>query len=163
MRLPQIAGWCQLITRYYGSQSVIASNFEMDTALSFFHQYFQCPLQWDHKSPVHYDDVIMTTMAFQITSLTIVYSIVYSDADQRKHQSSASLAFVWVIHRGPVNSPHKWPATRKMFPFDDVIMVHLLVQPFVSANITKNIKACVTDPLWGKFTGHRWILLIKGQ
>ena len=27
------------------------------------------------------------------------------------------------IHRGPVNSPHKWPATRKMFPFDDVIMV----------------------------------------
>ena len=61
-------------------------------------------------------------MASQITSLTIVYSIVYSDADQRKHQSSASLAFVWGIHRGPVNSPHKWPVTRKMFPFDDVIM-----------------------------------------
>ena len=58
----------------------------------------------------------------QITSLTIVYSTVYSDADQRKHQSSASLAFVWGIHRGPVNSPHKWPVTRKMFPFDDVIM-----------------------------------------
>ena len=46
----------------------------------------------------------------------------YSDADQRKHQSSASLAFVWGIHRGPVNFPHKWPVTRKMFPFDDVIM-----------------------------------------
>ena len=46
----------------------------------------------------------------------------YSDADQRKHQSSASLAFVWGIDRGPVNSPHKWPVTRKMFPFDDVIM-----------------------------------------
>ena len=61
-------------------------------------------------------------MASQITSLTIVYSIVYSDADQRKHQSSASLAFVWGIHRGPVNSPHKWPVTRKMFPFDDVIV-----------------------------------------
>ena len=43
-------------------------------------------------------------------------------ADQRKHQSSASLAFVWGIHRGPVNSPHKWPVTRKMFPFDGVIM-----------------------------------------
>ena len=41
---------------------------------------------------------------------------------QRNHQSSASLAFVWGIHRGPVNSPHKWPVTRKMFPFDDVIM-----------------------------------------
>ena len=64
----------------------------------------------------------MTTMASQITSLTIVYSIVYSDADQRKHQSSAPLAFVRGIHHGPVNSPHKWSVTRKMFPFDDVIM-----------------------------------------
>ena len=68
---------------------------------------------------VHYNDVIMGTLASQITSLTIVYSIVYSDADQRKHQSSASLAFVRGIHRRPVNSPHKWPVT---FPFDDVIM-----------------------------------------
>ena len=47
----------------------------------------------------HYNDVIMTTIASRITSLTIVYSTVYSDADQRKHQSSASLAFVWGIHR----------------------------------------------------------------
>ena len=70
----------------------------------------------------HYGDVIMDTMASQITSLTVVYSIVYSDADQRKHQSSASLAFVWGIHRGSVNSLHKWPVTRKIFPFDDVIM-----------------------------------------
>ena len=65
------------------------------------------------------------TIASQITSLTIVYSTVYSDADQRKYQSSASLAFVRGIHRGPVNSPHKWPVTRKMFPFDDVIMASL--------------------------------------
>ena len=43
----------------------------------------------------------MTTMAFQITNLTIVYSTVYSGADQRKHQSSASLAFVREIHRIP--------------------------------------------------------------
>ena len=49
----------------------------------------------------HYNNVIMTTMASQITSLTVVYSTVYSDADQRKHQSSASLAFVWGIHRDP--------------------------------------------------------------
>ena len=70
----------------------------------------------------HYDDVIMTMLASQITSLTVVYSIVYSGVNQRKHQSSASLAFVREIHRGPMNFPHKWPVTRKMFPFDDVIM-----------------------------------------
>ena len=70
----------------------------------------------------HYTDVIMDAIASQITSLTIVYSTVYWDADQRKHPSSASLAFVWGIHRGPVNSPHKWPVTWKMFKFDDVIM-----------------------------------------
>ena len=63
----------------------------------------------------HCGDVVMGAIASQITSLTIVYSTVYSDADQRKHQSSASLAFVRGIHRGPVNSPHKWPVTRNMF------------------------------------------------
>ena len=72
----------------------------------------------------HYDDVTMSLMASQITSLTIVYSTVYSGADQKKHQSSASLAFVRGIHQGPVNSEHKWPVTRKMFPFDDVIMLY---------------------------------------
>ena len=65
----------------------------------------------------------MGAIASQITSLTIVSSTVYSEADQRKHQSSASLAFARGIHRGPVNSTHKWPVTRKMFPFDDVIML----------------------------------------
>ena len=70
----------------------------------------------------HYSDVMMGRLASQITSLTVVYSTVYSDADQRKHQGSASLAFMRGIHRGPVNSPHKWPVTRKIFPFDDVIM-----------------------------------------
>ena len=71
---------------------------------------------------VHYGDVIMGTIASQFTSLAIVFSTVYLDTDQRKHQSSASLAFVRGIHRRPVNSLHKGPVTRKMFPFDDVIM-----------------------------------------
>ena len=70
----------------------------------------------------HYNDVIIIAMASQITSLMIVYSTTYSGADQRKHQSSASLAFVREIHRWPVNYSHKRPVTRKMFPFDDVIM-----------------------------------------
>ena len=64
----------------------------------------------------------MGTATSQITSLTIVYLTVSSGADQRKHQSSASLAFVRGIHRWPMNSPHKWPVTREMFPFDNVIM-----------------------------------------
>ena len=65
----------------------------------------------------------MGVIASQITSLTIVYSTIYSDAGQRKLQSYASLAFVRGIHRGQVNSPHKWPVAGKMFPFDYVIML----------------------------------------
>ena len=61
----------------------------------------------------------MNAMASQITSLSIVYSTVYLGADQIKRQSSASLAFVRGIHRWPVNTPHKGPVTRKMFPFQD--------------------------------------------
>ena len=76
-----------------------------------------------HEHDCHYNDVIMGRIASQITSLTIVYSIVYSGVYQRKHQSPASLVFVRGIHRRPVNSPHKWPVTRKKFPFGDVIMV----------------------------------------
>ena len=76
----------------------------------------------------HYSDVMMGALASKISSLAIVYSNIYSDADQRKHQSSASLAFVQGIHRGPANSPHKWPETRKMFPFDDVIMTFCKIQ-----------------------------------
>ena len=66
----------------------------------------------------------MGAMASQITSPTIIYSTVYSGADQRKLQSSASLAFVrgGGVHWWPVISPHKWPVTRKMFPFDGVII-----------------------------------------
>ena len=77
----------------------------------------------------HYSDVIMDTMASQITSLTIVYSAFYSGAYLRK--SSASLAFVQRIHRWPVNSPHKWPGTGKMFPFDDVIVIEHLTRNLI--------------------------------
>ena len=81
---------------------------------------------WAVFCQLHYDDVIMSAIASQITSLTIVYSTIYPGADQSKHQSSASLAFVWGIHRGLLNSPHKWPVTWKMFLFDDVIMKSLI-------------------------------------
>ena len=97
-----------------------------------------------HMHPSHYNDVIMGAVASQITSLTIVYSIVYSDADHRKHQSSASLAFVRRIHRGPVNSPHKWPVTRKMLPFDDVIML-LIFGALYSCTIDLTIDLMLKD------------------
>ena len=71
----------------------------------------------------HYNDIIMSVMVSQITSLTIVYSTLYSGTDE----SSASLAFVRGIHRWPVNSPHKGPVTWKMFPFDDLIMILFLL------------------------------------
>ena len=73
-------------------------------------------------APRHKSYAIMSAMACQITSVSIVYSNVCSGADERKHRSTASLAFVRRIHRWPVNSPHKGPVTRKMFPFHDVIM-----------------------------------------
>ena len=77
---------------------------------------------WNGPLIQHCSDDIMSTMASQITSLMIVCSTFYSNTNQRKHQSSASLAFVWGIHRSPVNSPHKGPVMQKMFPFDDIIM-----------------------------------------
>ena len=93
----------------------------------------------------HYD-VIMGMMASQITSLTIVYSIVYSDADKKKHQSSASLAFVRGIHRWPVNSPHKWPVTWKMFPFDDVI-IHVYEWKCLNCD-TDFTEVCSKGSIW---------------
>ena len=92
-------------------------------------------LQWRHNGrygvSIHY-------------SLTIVYSTVYSGADQRKYQSSASLDFVRGIHRWPVNSPHKGPITRKMFPIDDVIMNYSILMYDINLNMT----VCIREPFW---------------
>ena len=68
-------------------------------------------------------DIKMSTMASQITGVSIVYLTPCWGADQRKHFASfVSQAYVGRIHRWPVKSPHKEPLTRKMFPFDNVIM-----------------------------------------
>ena len=89
----------------------------------------------------------MGAIMSHITSLTIVYSAVYSGADQRKHQSSASLAFVWGIHRGPVNSRHKWPVTRKIFPFDDVIMKSHNAKIIYMSAVSALLTICAWKPL----------------
>ena len=68
-------------------------------------------------------DVIMSAMSFRITGVSIVCSAVCSGSHQIQHKRSASLAFVRGIHRWPMDSPHKGPVTRKMFPFDYVIMM----------------------------------------
>ena len=86
----------------------------------------------------------MGAMPSQITSLTIVYWTVYLGTDQRQHQSSASLAFVRGIHWGPVKSPHKWPVTRKMFPFDDIIMLR------------RSISTCITPDSCRPQMGPCW-------
>ena len=91
----------------------------------------------------HYNDVIMDAMASQITGVAIV-SAVCSGADQRKHQSSTSLAFFREIHRWPVNSPHIGPVTRKMFPFDDVIMKRMYEDVTCRCQLT-SLGATFTD------------------
>ena len=84
----------------------------------------------------------MSAMASQITGVSNVCSAVGSGAaDQRKHQSSASLAFVRGIHRSSANSPHKRPVTRKMVPFDDVIMHMRHANIYYSDPRVKFIKA----------------------
>ena len=90
------------------------SNFEKDASRGIPANLQTKTISLQYQLYRHYNDVTMTTMASQITSLTVVCSTVYSDADQRKHQCSASLVFVWGIHQGPVNSPHKWLVWRKM-------------------------------------------------
>ena len=123
---------------------------------------------------IYYSDVIMSTMASQITSLTIVYSrllysrptkleggvywihlvrpsVLYSGVGQRKYQSSVSLAFVRGIHQWPVNSPHKGPVMQKMFPFDDFIMQNGQWDLEKSHCTSKvNSYTCIYEP------GHHW-------
>ena len=108
----------------------------------------------------HYSDVIMSAMASQITGVSFLYSIVSSGVDQRKHQRSASLAFVRGIHWWPVNSPLRGPVTRNMFPLDDVIVF------LVSFAMDCGMWLFVLLTLWGlvKYTcvrnmSHHWVSL----
>ena len=64
----------------------------------------------------------MGPMASQITSISIVYSTVYSGADQRKHQSSAPLAFVRGILPGTGEFPAQMASNAENIPFNDIIM-----------------------------------------
>ena len=120
---------------------------------------------------VHYSDVIMSAIVYQITGVSIVYSTVCSSADERKHQSSASLSFVTENHQLPVVSLHKGPVTRQMFPLDDVIMyviyvvvVRMQIYGLVkdcsisSALATKILQPCTKPSKGGLLTSRTTIL-----
>ena len=140
-------GWCLLIVAWLTKLSVdyriVGNN---SHGVDHFPTWFV--IDWrlcgqpirSFEGNSHYDDVIMSAIASQITSLD-------SDVDQRKHQSSASLAFVWEIHWGPVNSPHKYPVMRKMFPFDDVIM-HEVNRDFTEIRVRKANPRTTTLQYW---------------
>ena len=91
--------WCLLSKIQLLSDIMTSWHGKWFCILGLCKGFFWLTVHSPRKGQQHYDDVIMTTIASQITSLTVVYSIVYSDADERNHQSSASLAFVWGIHR----------------------------------------------------------------
>ena len=104
---------------------------QSSVSLAFARGIHRRPVNSRHKWPVTwkmfpFDDVIMvimSVMASQIICVSIVYPTVCSSADQRKHQSSVSLAFVRGIDQWLMNSQHKGLVTWKMFwLFDDVIM-----------------------------------------
>ena len=103
----------------------LASAVSIDNLLP--HLRMQWWARWTVLFAWHYKDVIMSAVASQITSLTIVHSTVYSRR-RSNNQNSASLAFVRGIHRWPVNFPHKGPVMRKMFPFHDDAMDPAIVR-----------------------------------
>ena len=101
---------------------------------------------WDHSKYcsmpwcLHYNDAIMSTMASKVTGVSIVCSTLASATDQRKHESSASRAFVWGIHWWPVNSQHRRPVTQKMFPSDEFIICVFL---YVNFPVCLNTHICI--------------------
>ena len=122
---------------------------------------------WLHN---HYNDIIMSEMPSQIISVSIVCSTIFAGADQRKHQSSAApLAFVRGIHWWPVNSPHKRPVTRKIFPFDGIIMikeVYLTLNVYIESNHSKTSKHKLCLKLLGCTVCccfHKWFLAATKQ
>ena len=123
---PWSAPWINSWVNNCGAGDLRRHRVHYDVIVMSYHEPALVPVL-QHE---HYSDVMMSVMAYQITRLAIVYSTVCSSADQRRHQinifnnnqSSASLAFVRGIQWSPVNSPHKGPVTRNMFPFNDVIM-----------------------------------------
>ena len=114
--------WAIVITSSSGNKYAINEHEDVGVYGLYIIPSMMMPCYGYRAGLMHYSDVIMSTMASQITGVSIVNTTVCSVGDQRKHQSSASLASLRGIHRWPGNSPHKGPVTQRMFSFDDVII-----------------------------------------
>ena len=144
----QASRHCSVVDLFldWWSETKCCRAYEVEFSLSnfVFHTLWM-KISLPHKL-THYSDVIMSAMAPLITGVSIVYSTVCWGTDQRKHQGSTLLAFVRGIHRWPVNSPYKWPTTRKMFPFGDVIMstqrAHCIGDAWNAPNNTSHPEVC---------------------
>ena len=106
----------------------------------------------------HYSDLIMSAIGSEITGVLIICLIVCPGTDQRKQQSSALLAFVRGIHRWPVNSPHKGPVMREIFPFDDVIMI-IFIMVFTVNVIFFFHEACLLQQICYQHCAS-WLLMV---
>ena len=142
--LGKIMAWCIHGINHYWHQYWPNYKIPIDNKSAIFRAKNSCQdinslwpsdAVWRHR---HYIDVTKTTVASQITSLTVVYSTVYSDADQRTHQSSASLAFVWGIHRDRSIPRTKGQLRGKCF--------HLMTSSWSGLKLAHVIACCLTAP-----------------
>ena len=112
---------CPLVTSFYASMTcltnygvILTHHWDLLPLSNFTDKWY--PILTPNACSHNECDGVMTT------GISIICSTVCSGVAQRRHQSSASLAFVRGIHRWPGDSPHKGPVTREMFPFDDEII-----------------------------------------
>ena len=112
------------------------TDFVGQLTMCFIYFYLAILAGFVSYQPLNCGDVMMSVKGYQFTGVSIACSTVCSGANQRKHQSSASLAYVRGNHRSPVHSPHKRPVTRKIFPFDEVIILSWCVVLQYRVNIS---------------------------
>ena len=136
--------------------------FELNKYSSISNSYGATSLQhfkivwWDIIK--HYSDLIIGAMASQITSVSIIYLTISSAGDQRKHQSSALLAFVRGNPRWTANYPHKGPVTRKMLPLGDVVMILWSHVVRLLCSLIQILAWWQSDCQWGM----KYVLILDG-
>ena len=135
--------------------------------------------QYIHYTCSHYSDVIMSMMASHTTGILVVYWNVCSGADKKNTKAPRHLAFVRGIHRWTVSTPHQGPVTRKMFPFDNVIMyttwwAHSIkrsnrlfshIMPHLACLRSDDVVSfdCTTKVMTSQLTRQFWRTHVKGD